>query len=216
MRIRKSAIKEDKQSILTLVRAFSGDRLSVHFWRGEWYAWTGTHYEQVGQQGIEQQAMAFLEENSPTSVNGSMIRRFLDLLRIVRYADHLTAPCWLTTGELPARRNCSPSTTGYCTSLAVQGSYPMIRHFSIYRPCPTIIAQRLTVPAGDNSSMNYGVIRCRSNYSKNGLAIVCCRIRLNRKYSPSAGLREVGKAPQPESCGHCSAVATSRVRPFGR
>ena len=52
MHVRRLAIKEDKQSILTLVRVFAGHRCPVHFWRGEWFAWTGTHYEQVGQQGI--------------------------------------------------------------------------------------------------------------------------------------------------------------------
>ena len=97
MGIRKLAIKEDKTPLLTLVRAFSSP---VLFWRGEWFAWTGTHYEQVAQQGIERQVMAFLEEKSPTAVNGSMIHRFMDLLRIVRHADHPTSPCWLTTGRL--------------------------------------------------------------------------------------------------------------------
>ena len=100
MSIQESAIKKEKQSLLTLVRAFSA--ASVHFWRGEWFVWTGTHYEQVAQQGIAQQAMAFLEQKSTSPVNGSMIRRFLDLLQIVRYADHPTAPCWLTTGRSPA------------------------------------------------------------------------------------------------------------------
>ena len=57
MSIRESVIKKDKQSILTLVRAFSS---LIHFWRGEWFVWTGTHYEQVAQQGIAQRAMAFL------------------------------------------------------------------------------------------------------------------------------------------------------------
>jgi len=101
MHFRRLAIKEDKQSILTLVRVFAGHRCPVHFWRGEWFAWTGTHYEQVGQQGIAQQAMMFLEKKSSTDVNGSMVRRFLDLLRIVRFTDQSTAPCWLTTGRSP-------------------------------------------------------------------------------------------------------------------
>ena len=99
MSIQESVIKKDKQSILTLVRAFSS---LVHFWRGEWFVWTGTHYEQVAQQGIAQRAMAFLEQKSTSPVNGSMIRRFVDLLQIVRYADHPTAPCWLTAGRSPA------------------------------------------------------------------------------------------------------------------
>ena len=97
MPVRELTIKEDKTPLLTLVRAFSSP---VLFWRGEWFAWRGTHYEQVVQQGIERQVMAFLEEKSPTAVNGSMIHRFMDLLRIVRHADHPTAPCWLTTGRL--------------------------------------------------------------------------------------------------------------------
>jgi putative DNA primase/helicase len=99
MNVRELAIKENKTPLLTLVRAFASP---VVFWRGEWFAWMGTHYEQVAQQGIERQVMAFLEEKSPTAVNGSMIHRFIDLLRIVRHADHPTAPCWLTTARLPA------------------------------------------------------------------------------------------------------------------
>ena len=98
MNVRELAIKENKTPLLTLVRAFASP---VVFWRGEWFAWMGTHYEQVAQQGIERQVMAFLEEKSPTAVNGSMIHRFIDLLRIVRHADHPTAPCWLTTARLP-------------------------------------------------------------------------------------------------------------------
>jgi putative DNA primase/helicase len=99
MSFRKSAIKNAKQSLLTLVREFS---TPVHFWRGEWFAWAETHYDQIAPQGMEQQAMAFLEQKSPNAVTGSMIRRFVDLLRVVRYADHPTAPCWLTTDRFPA------------------------------------------------------------------------------------------------------------------
>ena len=94
---RAVASRKEKQSLLTLVRAFPSP---VHFWRGEWFAWTGTHYEQVGQQGIARQAMDFLEQNS-MAVSGSTIRRFIDLLQIIRYADHLTFPCWLTPGRSP-------------------------------------------------------------------------------------------------------------------
>ena len=216
MPTRESAIGHDKKSLLTLVRVFAGHRCPVHFWRGEWFAWTGTHYEQVGQQGIEQQAMAFLEENSPTPVNGSMIRRFLDLLRIVRYADHPTAPCWLTTGRLPSPTELFAVNNGL---LRISGGPELLPHdpafFNLsavsYDYCPTADCPRWRQFLNELWRDSVPV-----QLLQNGLAIVCCRIRLNRRYSRSTDLREVGKAPQPESCGHCSEVATSRVRPFGR
>ena len=75
-------IKEDKQSLLTLARAFSS-RVAVYFWRGEWHVWKKTYYEQVPQQDITQQVLSFLEQKAPP-VTGSTISRFVDLLKTVR------------------------------------------------------------------------------------------------------------------------------------
>ena len=144
MSVRELALKADKESLLTLVRAFVSPVLS---WRGEWFAWTGTHYEQVAQQGIERQVMAFLEEKSPTAVNGSMIHRFIDLLRIVRYADHLTAPCWLTTGRLPVATELFAVNNGL---LHIAGGPELLPHdptlFGLsavsYDHCPTARCRR--------------------------------------------------------------------------
>jgi putative DNA primase/helicase len=135
----ESTMKEVKPSILALVRQFPNP---VRFWRGEWFMWTGTHYEQVGQPGIAQQAMAFLEENSPTSVSGSMVRRFLDLLRIIRYTDHPTAPCWLAPGRSPSPNDMFAVNNGL---LHVAGGPALLSHdptfFNLsaasYDYCPT-------------------------------------------------------------------------------
>ena len=189
MSIQESAIKEVKPSILALVRAFSS---LVHFWRGEWFVWTGTHYEQVAQQGIAQWAMAFLEQKSTSPVNGSLIRRFVDLLQIIRYADHPTVPCWSTPGACPRRRSCLPSITGYCTlrppPRAVQNFCPTTRRSLAYRRCPTIIVQQPVVLVGGDSWINCGAMRRRrSNCCKSGLGIVYCRIHLSRRSWRSTG-----------------------------
>lgn len=95
-------IKKNRESLLALVRQFLSGHSPVYYWRGEWFVWKGTHYEPVAQQFVAQHVMAFLEQKSPTAVNGSLIRRFVDLLQIIRYTSHRTAPCWLTTERSPA------------------------------------------------------------------------------------------------------------------
>jgi len=136
-----------------------------------------------------------------------MIRRFLDLLQIVRYADHPTSPCWLTSGRSPRRRSCLPSITGYCTlrppPRAAQNFCATIPLFSDYRRYPTIIAQQPVVLVGEDFWINCGVMRRRrSNCCKSGLGIVYCRIHLQQKISGrSTGPEEWEKHYHPSPAG---------------
>jgi putative DNA primase/helicase len=75
-----------------------------------------------------------------------MIRRFLDLLQIVRYADHPTSPCWLTSGRSPAPTELFAVNNGFLHVAATASGGPeLLPHdpafFGLsavsYNYCPT-------------------------------------------------------------------------------
>ncbi|MBL8226388.1 MAG: hypothetical protein JNM50_13775 [Chromatiales bacterium] len=68
------------------------DGRTLHFWRGNYYAWTGSYYRQMESDAVRARLYAWLEHRcSPTKRTVDFV---LDALRGVAYLD-AQAPCWL-------------------------------------------------------------------------------------------------------------------------
>lgn len=116
----------DVKAPLEVARAFLVDQYGVgstrhlHFWRGDFFAWRGSHYEVAPSELIRSRLYAYL--SLQRDINGQAIkptRRLvddvLDALRAAAFLNVAQAPIWLTTDEPAPAASSSPVATGSST-----------------------------------------------------------------------------------------------------
>ena len=124
---------ENKRLMLQLVRSFVEKHRPILFWRGEWFVWNGSHFEQECQEGVEQEAMSFLEKYSPCAVTGATIHSFVNLLRIIQFCEERSAPAWRDGRTAPDPRRLFVVENGLLDiSAAARGDPILLPHDSAF------------------------------------------------------------------------------------
>lgn len=92
--------------------------LTLHYWRGGWWAWSGTHWAEIMPDVVEDRLYAFTaqavyeksgkKDPMPWSPNRRRIGDVVAALRgVVRLDDEINAPCWLDGPETAPLISCS-------------------------------------------------------------------------------------------------------------
>lgn len=95
--MKKTAIGIDRYELAQdfLKETAIGGQPTRWFWRGGWYVWSGTHYQQVGQEFIERDVLQFLRDKTVAVINVGTIRGVVDLLRLLQVCEVQQAPAWI-------------------------------------------------------------------------------------------------------------------------
>lgn len=80
-------------------------------WRGEWYAWSGSHYQPISQESLERDILRFLKRKS-VQIKVSTIRGIAELLRLEQFLKVEQAPAWLKGGSNADPMHIFPVTNG--------------------------------------------------------------------------------------------------------
>jgi len=98
-----------------LTRHTNDGHRSLHYWQGEFHAWTGTHYEAVPNADVREWLYQLGKITSRVPVKKTMVDNVLDALRAVANLSHRavpSAPAWINrkAGD-PAPRSVIPMTS---------------------------------------------------------------------------------------------------------
>ena len=87
--------KKADDHLALAIQCLAQSELSLRYWAGEWYQWSGTVYRNIPPDAVKKRIVTFLQQRGSMPVNRTAVNAVLDMMRLEALVETTTVPCWL-------------------------------------------------------------------------------------------------------------------------